>query len=76
MMKKVYLYFFKRDEFLKRILKGKCKQCGVCCRHLLGFIICPFLKNNNKCRIQKFKPKFCRLTPINIEQRNNDCGFK
>tara|TARA_Y100000310_G_scaffold278504_1_gene296974 strand:+ start:865 stop:1167 length:303 start_codon:yes stop_codon:yes gene_type:complete len=74
-LKKFYLYFFKRDDFLNRKLKGECKQCGECCKHLLGYFKCPLLTKDNKCKAHTHKPLFCRLTPIDIGIRNPNCGY-
>ena len=76
-IKKFYLYFFKRKEFIKLGLKGTCKQCGECCKNLLSLgLRCPFLTKHNKCRLHKHKPLFCKLTPIRIGMRNpKDCAY-
>ncbi|HOD89676.1 MAG TPA: hypothetical protein PKK56_01160 [archaeon] len=58
--------------------KGKCKQCGECCK--LG-IICPFLTYDSngkaKCMIYKIRPSWCKKYPRvpNEFDTKDVCGY-
>ncbi len=58
--------------------KGKCKQCGACCKVFIFGFKCPFLWKN-KCIIYKIRPRICRLSPLDEislkENHPKTCGF-
>jgi len=81
-IKRIFVYVFqrKRIEESIRTRKGRCKQCGKCCR-IFG-IRCPFLSKDNRCRIYRFRPKIlCKLPPLNLykgeieKHKEINCGY-
>jgi|SRR3990167_7755285 len=74
------------DENLK-YRRGRCVQCGTCCKTFIFGLPCIFLGKQKDatgnikyhCKIYRFRPKVCRDSPIDAEslKQNHDknCGY-
>jgi len=69
------------EKYIKENLelrRGECNKCGSCCKKFIFGLGCPLLINN-KCIINKIKPRICRLSPIDEislkENHPRSCGY-
>lgn len=61
---------------------GECKRCGQCCKlylptvnETMKYTQCPFLLENNLCRIYSERPQLCRNFPEYPAETPPDCGY-